>query len=114
MLDRPNKLRAFALGAALLVAMSGSSSATSGDGTTMIVNGTRTAMIMLSVKDSRAEMWQSELLGRKPLGVQKETVFYRDRNACMFDVRAMFEDGHRVTKQRVDFCRSPRYILTDF
>ena len=80
----------------------------------MIVNGTRTAMIMLHVKDSRALAWQADLLDRKPLGVQKETVFRRDLNACIYDLKAVFEDGHRVTKQRIDLCKSPRYILGDF
>ncbi len=80
----------------------------------VVVNGTRTAMIMLQLKESRAPEWQPDLLSRRPLGVQKETVFRRDRNACIFDLKAMFEDGHRITKQRVDLCKAPRYVVADF
>lgn len=112
MQDRPKGLRACMLGAAFIVA-TGVAVAQPDNGF-VIVNGTRTAMIMLHIKDSRAAVWQTELLGRKPLGVQKETSYRRDRGACVYDLKAMFEDGHRVTKQRVDFCKSPRYVLTDF
>jgi hypothetical protein len=112
MQDRSKRLRACALGALLVVA-TGTAAAQPDDGV-VIVNGTRTAMIMLHIKDSRASGWQTELLGRKPLGVQKETNFRRDRNACVYDLKAMFEDGHRVTKLRVDLCKKPRYVLADF
>jgi hypothetical protein len=112
MQDRSKRLRACVLGAAL-VAAAGAAIAQPDNGI-VIVNGTRTAMIMLHIKDSRAAAWQTELLGRKPLGVQKEASYRRDRGACVYDLKAMFEDGHRVTKQRVDLCKSPRYVLADF
>ncbi len=115
MQDRPKRLRVVVLGATLL-AFAGAISqvVAQPEGANVIVNGTRMAMIMLQVKDSRAPVWQTDLLERKPLGVQKETVFSRDRNACVFDLKAVFEDGHRVTKRRVDLCKSPRYVLADF
>lgn len=116
MLDRPMRLRTAMLGAALLAfaGVMSQSAAAQGDGI-VIVNGTRTAMIMLHIKDTRAQVWEADLLGHKPLGVQKETTIFRGgRNACVFDLKAIFEDGHRVTKQRVDLCKSPRYVLADF
>lgn len=112
MQNRPKELRACMLGAVLMLA-TGAVVAQPDNGF-VIVNGTRTAMIMLQIKDSRVTAWQTELLGRKPLGVQKETSYRRDRSACVYDLKAMFEDGHRVTKQRVDLCKSPRYVLADF
>lgn len=112
MQDRSKKLRACIFGAALVAAIG--AAVAQPDSGFVIVNGTRTAMIMLHIKDSRAPAWQTEILGRKPLGVQKETSFSRNRSACVFDLKAMFEDGHRVTKERVDLCKSPRYVLADF
>jgi hypothetical protein len=79
----------------------------------VVVNGTRTAMVNLQIKEAHAQDWTSDVLGRRPLGVQKETTFNRDHNACVFDVKAMFEDGHKITK-RVDLCKSPRFVLADF
>lgn len=79
----------------------------------VIVNGTRTAMIGLQIKEPHAQDWRDDVLGRRPLGVQKETVINRDHNACTYDVKAMFEDGHKVTR-RVDLCKSPRFVITDF
>lgn len=115
MQDGPKRLRACLLGAALAAATGVVPQAVAEPNNgIVIVNGTRTAMIMLHIKDSRAPAWQTEILGRTPLGVQKETSYRRDRNACVYDLKAVFEDGHRVTKQHVDLCKSPRYVLADF
>lgn len=80
----------------------------------VVVNGTRTAMIMLQLKPSDTRAWRPDLLERRPLGVQKETVFQRSSNTCFYDLKAMFEDGHRVVRQRVDLCKTQRYVVADF
>jgi len=78
-----------------------------------IVNGTRTAMVGLQVRPEEAPIWRPDLLDRKTLGIQKEIQFDVGP-ACVFDVKARFEDGHRVLKEHVNFCKSPTYLLTDF
>ena len=78
-----------------------------------IVNGTRTAMVALQVRPSEADAWRPDILNHRPLGIQKE-IDFEVGPACFFDVKAMFEDGHRVNKQHVDLCKSTTYLLTDF
>ena len=78
-----------------------------------IVNGTRTAMVELQVRPVDAPIWRPDLLDRKTLGIQKE-ISIDVGPACEFDVKARFEDGHRVMKERVNFCKSSTYLLTDF
>jgi len=78
-----------------------------------IVNGTRTAMVALEIRPSDADAWRPDLLNHRPLGIQKEIAF-EVGPACFFDVKAMFEDGHRVNKQHINLCKSTTYLLTDF
>jgi hypothetical protein len=102
------------LGVALLCMIGGSAAIGQRYTGCTIVNGTRTAMIMLQIKESNSARWQAELLNRRPLGVQKEATFHDKSDACLYDLRAMFEDGHRVLRQRVDLCKNSRYVITDF
>jgi hypothetical protein len=81
--------------------------------TVAIVNGTRTAMVALQFKPSNAAVWRPDVLDHRTLGIQKQIEFDVGP-ACLFDVKAMFEDGHRINKQRVNLCKSPTYLLTDF
>jgi hypothetical protein len=78
-----------------------------------IVNGTRTAMVALQVRPADAPEWRPDILNHRPLGIQKQ-IGFEVGPACLFDVKAMFEDGHRINKQRVNLCKSTTYLLTDF
>ena len=78
-----------------------------------VVNGTRTAMVALQVRPSDADAWRPDILNHRPLGIQKQ-IDFEVGPACFFDVKAMFEDGHRVNKQHVNLCKSTTYLLTDF
>ncbi|HTW36668.1 MAG TPA: hypothetical protein VMD53_18770 [Rhizomicrobium sp.] len=78
-----------------------------------IVNGTRTAMVALQVRPSDAPVWRPDILNHRPLGIQKQ-IGFEVGPACFFDVKAMFEDGHRINKQHVNLCKSTTYLLTDF
>ncbi len=80
-----------------------------------IVNGTRTAMIALRTRESQTGAWQADLLDNGPLGIHKQIDFeIPAHSTCFFDLNAMFEDGHRVTKMHVNLCRSPIYLMTNF
>jgi hypothetical protein len=78
-----------------------------------IVNGTRTAMVALQIKQAEALNWRPDLLDHHTLGIQKQ-IDFQVGPACLFDVQAMFEDGHRVNRQRINLCKSTTYLLTDF
>lgn len=80
--------------------------------TAVIVNGTRTVMMTLQMRDSRAGDWQGDLLMSRPLGIQKQ-IAVPLRDGCVFDLRASFEDGHRLTKMHVNLCRNRTYLLSD-
>ncbi|HKD21584.1 MAG TPA: hypothetical protein VKB71_06205 [Rhizomicrobium sp.] len=82
--------------------------------TISIVNGTRTAMVSLQARQADTAVWQKDLLGNHPLGIQKPVDFtVPDKPNCFFELKAMFEDGHRLNK-KANLCKSNTYLLTDF
>jgi hypothetical protein len=78
-----------------------------------VVNGTRTVMVSLQVKETNAPAWHFNALRDGPLGVQKRTTIGVP-DACVCDLKATFEDGHRVTRPRVNLCRTSTYVVRDF
>lgn len=102
--------RCAAVGLAVAALIPGSASAR----TIAIVNGTRTAMVALEARQADSRVWQTDVLNHRMLGIQKQVDFeVPDRPNCFFDLKAMFEDGHRVAK-RANLCKSNVYLLTDF
>lgn len=82
--------------------------------TIAIVNGTRTAMVALQARQADSVIWQMDVLNHRTLGIQKQVDFeVPDKPNCLFDLKAMFEDGHRVAR-RANLCKSNVYLLTDF
>lgn len=82
-------------------------------GTIEIVNGTRMAMVSLQLKEANSAGWHANTLRDGPLGVQKQTSVQAP-DACICDLKATFEDGHRATRQHVNLCKSPKYVMRDF
>lgn len=102
------------LAANLLATAAAIAPAYAGGRTISIINGTRTAMVALQVRPANGGL-QSDLLTRRSLGIQKQIGFpVPDGKSCFYDLKATFEDGHRVTRQHVDLCKSQTYLLTDF
>jgi len=76
-----------------------------------VVNGTRTAMVSLQIRSGHSG-WEGNLLRDGPVGVGKHKAIYAPSDSCVCDVKATFEDGHRVMRQRVDVCST--FVIRDF
>jgi hypothetical protein len=111
MRDVQKSTLSFAFALAAIGLLAGTSASTAKP--VSIVNGTRTAMVSLQLRPVDAPIWRPDLLDHKTLGIQKAIPFEVGA-ACVFDVKARFEDGHRVMKDHVNLCKSPTYLLTDF
>jgi len=77
-----------------------------------IRNGTRTVMISLQIR-SPGSPWQGNALRDGPLGVQRQTTIYVRSDGCYYDLKATFEDGHRVMRPRANLCGSA-FVIRDF
>jgi hypothetical protein len=78
-----------------------------------IVNGTRTAMVSLQIKSGHSG-WHGNLLDDGPLGVQRHKTIYGPSDGCVYDLKATFEDGHRVMRPRVNLCAPSMVVIRDF
>jgi len=77
-----------------------------------IVNGTRTVIISLQTRSAYSP-WRN-VLRDGPVGVQRRTTIYVPPDACVCDLKAIFDDGHRTTRQGVNLCGPSTYVLRDF
>jgi hypothetical protein len=107
------RMAAALITATAIVAMSGASAGATRN--VAVVNSTRTAMVSLQVRPSGSGAWQPNVLGSRPLGVQKQVgVGVPSGSTCYYDLSAQYEDGHRKTKSHVNLCGSSKYSLSDF
>ena len=84
-------------------------------GAAAIINGTHTAMVALELRPSDGGVWGPDLLKSGPLGIQMQIPVDTGGNpSCVFDIKAVFEDGHRRMQPHVYLCRSQAYLFKDF
>lgn len=82
--------------------------------TIKIFNPTNYAIVALQAKKPAATEWQPDLLGKTALGVGKlADVEFAATPDCIYDLRATFDDGHKVEKPKVDVCVTDIYQFTD-
>ena len=81
--------------------------------TIKIFNPTHYAIVALQAKKPAAKDWDADMLGKTALGVGKVTEIDLDTTDCHFDLRATFDDGHKVEKKNVDMCAIQVLQFTD-
>jgi hypothetical protein len=81
--------------------------------TIKVFNPTHYAMVSLQAKKPAAKEWESDMLGKTALGVGKVKEVTLDTADCHWDLRATFDDGHKVEKKNVNMCASDVYQFTD-
>jgi hypothetical protein len=81
--------------------------------TIKVFNPTSYAMVSLQAKKPAAKDWDGNLLGKNALGVGKVKEIDLDASECHYDLRATFDDGHKVEKKNVDVCAMQVMPFTD-
>lgn len=77
-----------------------------------ITNGARSVITALQLKPNGGA-WV-EILARKRLAVREKVAYKLPPGPCApYAIRAVFDDGHTLTKNNQNLC-SPSYLLTDF
>jgi len=70
-------------------------------------------MVSLQAKKPGAKDWDADMLGKTALGVGKVKEVDLDATDCHYDLRATFDDGHKVEKKNVDVCSMQVLPFTD-
>ncbi len=105
---------AAAFGAALMLA-SIAAPATAEDRRVRIINDTNHTMVRFYASNSSRTTWEEDILGRQVLPSGRSVVINIDdgSGACLYDFKAVFDDGDELTRQRVNVCEISEYRYTE-
>jgi hypothetical protein len=80
-----------------------------------VVNETNFAIVQLYGSNVGTRNWSGNLLGDGglPAGASVDIDFDDGSGYCMFDLRAVFEDGDEVVKERVNVCDENRFYYRE-
>lgn len=116
MSNMTNKIRA-AMAAAVLVASSLAtvSSASAEDRRVRIINETNHTIVRFYASNVSQGSWEEDILGRSVLRPgQSVTINIDDGSGyCLYDFKAVFDDGDELTRSRIDVCKISSYRYTE-
>lgn len=72
-----------------------------------IVNNTGYSITNFYGSNTGSDSWEEDILGKDILPPNESVVINFDDNSgyCMFDFRAIFEDGEEVIEEKIDVCK---------
>ena len=72
-----------------------------------IVNNTGYSITNFYGSNTGSDSWEEDILGKDILPPNGSVVINFDDNSgyCMFDFRAIFEDGEEVIEEKIDVCK---------
>lgn len=80
-----------------------------------IINGTRHIMVRFYASNSSRTDWEEDILGNRVLKPGESVVINIDdgSGACLFDFKAVFDDGDELTRGQVNVCQISEYRYTE-
>ncbi|CAN1535019.1 hypothetical protein MCEMIH16_01550 [Caulobacteraceae bacterium] len=80
-----------------------------------IINETRHIIVRFYASNVNASGWEEDILGEDVLQPgQSVTVNIDDGSGyCLYDFKAVFDDGDSLVRQRVDVCKISSYRYTE-
>ena len=80
----------------------------------VIVNGTNNTMVRFYASNSGKTSWEEDILGDRTLqpGQQVRINIDDGSGACIYDFRADFDDGDKLTRNSINVCKIGTYRYT--
>ncbi|HEX8667799.1 MAG TPA: argininosuccinate lyase [Allosphingosinicella sp.] len=99
-------MRNMTLGAAFVLSMAGASPALAGTQDFVLINDTGYNISEIYVAPSREADWQEDVLGQDILskGSRVNIHFDRSEDTCLWDLKAVYDDGDTATWQAFNLC----------
>lgn len=106
---------AAALGAVLTLSSLAPEPAQAQDRRVRLINSTRHTMVQFYASNSSRTNWEEDILGQRVLPAgQSVTVNIDDGSgACLFDFKAVFDDGDVLVRNRINVCQISEYRYTE-
>ncbi|TFV57333.1 hypothetical protein E4P42_15640 [Mycobacterium sp. PS03-16] len=111
-------VKRLALGSAMAVVASiglAAAPASAQDRNVLIINETRHTMVEFYASNIGRQTWEENILGEDvlPVGQSLNINFYDGTEACLYDFRAIFDDGDELVRNRIDVCAISSYRYTE-
>ncbi|MES2034429.1 MAG: hypothetical protein V4466_09655 [Pseudomonadota bacterium] len=80
-----------------------------------IINETSYTIVEFYASNVGENAWEEDILGRDMLAPDESVVIDIDDGSghCLYDFRAVFEDGDELVKNRINVCQIESYSYTD-
>jgi len=80
-----------------------------------IINGTRHTMVRFYASNSSRTTWEEDILGQRVLPAGQSVMINIDdgSGACLFDFKAVFDDGDELTRSQINVCQISEYRYTE-
>ena len=98
------KIRHLALATLVALGLAGAAAAGTQDFT--LINATGYTLSEVYVSPARARDWEEDVLGRDVLadGARTEITFSRDTDACLWDLKVVYDDGESAEWDALNLC----------
>ena len=106
---------AAALGAALALSSLYTAPAQAEDRRVRIINDTRHTMVRFYASNSSRTTWEEDILGQRVLPAGNSVMINIDdgSGACLYDFKAVFDDGDELTRSQINVCQISEYRYTE-
>ena len=102
--------------AAAVVALIGlAAPASAQDRNVLIINETQHAIVQFYASNIGVDDWQEDILGEDVLPVGQSVNINIDDGTemCLYDFKAVFDDGEELVRDRIDVCTIGTYRYTE-
>jgi hypothetical protein len=85
------------------------------DRNVVIINETRHAIVQFYASNIGRGTWEEDILGEQVLPVGQSVNINIDdgTEACLYDFKAVFDDGEELVRNRIDVCSISTYRYTE-
>lgn len=89
--------------------------ATAQDRHVQIINETQHTIVHFYASNIGRDTWEEDILGEKVLPVGQSVNINIDdgTDACLYDFKAVFDDGEELVRNRIDVCTIGTYRYTE-
>jgi hypothetical protein len=106
---------AAAFGAVLTISAMVPEPAVAEDRRVRIINSTHHTMVQFYASNSSRTSWEEDILGQRVLPAGQSVMVNIDdgSGACLYDFKAVFDDGDVLTRSQINVCQISEYRYTE-
>ena len=85
------------------------------DRNVLIINETRHTIVEFYASNISRDIWEEDILGEDvlPVGQSVNITIDDGTEACLYDFKAVFDDGEELVRNRIDVCTIGTYRYTE-